>query len=139
MYTNILIPMDPDYTDNFDPLVKLALKVIEEGGTISTLYVNKNYIHHAMAATSPDKPTEIEKAILETVINKFEATVPEDVRGRVYTQRGVVHDEILRVSKRMQADLIIMSPNKRPWLDRFMGSNTRKVMTEAHCSVFVRR
>ncbi len=139
MYHNILIPMDPDYPDNFDSLVALSLKVVEEGGKVSTLYVNKNYIHHAMAATSSDKPTEIEKAVLEKVIEKFNCSVPEQVRGRVYTQRGVVHDEILRVSKRVGADLIIMSPNKRPWLDRFLGSNTRKVMLEAHCSVFVQR
>lgn len=139
MYHNILIPMDPDYLDHFDELVEFALEVVAAEGTISTLYVNKNYIHHRAAALSPERPTEIEQAVLGQVINKFEQVVPEAHRGKVYSQRGVVHDQILRIAKRTRADLIIMAPNKRPWLDYLLGSTTRKVVTDARCSVFVKR
>ncbi len=139
MYSNILIPMDPDYSDQFARQVELARHVLAEGGTISTLYVNQNYIHHRLAATSSARPTEIEQAVLDQVIALFEACVEPELRGHVYSQRGVVHDQILRIAKRTRVDLIIMGPNKRPLLDYFIGSNTRRVVSEASCSVFVQR
>jgi len=125
--------------ESFDALARLALRLVADEGTISTLYVNKNYIHHRIAAHSPECATEIEQAILEQVISKFEESIPEAHRGKVYSQRGVVHDEILRIARRTGVDLIIMSPNKRPWEDFFLGSTTRRVVAEARCSVLVER
>jgi nucleotide-binding universal stress UspA family protein len=139
MYSNILIPMDPDYADLFDRQVEVARRLLAPQGTISTLYVNQNYIHHALAATSPDRPTEIERAMIDRVVNRFEETVPDALRGRVFTQRGVVHDQIVRIANRTGVDLIIMMACKRPLARYFLGSNTRKVMTEAKCAVFVQR
>lgn len=139
MYNNILIPMDPDFSDQFGHLVELARRVLAEGGTISTLYVNQNYIHHRLAANLSNRPTEIEQEVLDQVIARFESCVEPELRGRVYSQRGVAHDQILRIARRIRADLIIMSPNKRPWLDCFLGSTTRRVVAEARCSVFVER
>lgn len=139
MYANILIPIDPDHADLFDAQVAAAEKLLSPGGKISTIYVNPTYIHHAMAATTPDQPTEVEQAVLDQVIERFEQCVAEDLRGQVYTQRGVVHDQILRIAKRIQADLIIMASCKKPLERYFLGSNTRKVMADAKCSVLIQR
>lgn len=139
MFRNILIPIDPDHADLFDKQVALAQRVLAENGAISTVYVNQNYIHHAMAATSPERPTEIEEAVLARIRELFLAEVPDAQRGQVYCRRGVVHDEILQQAKKMQADLIILAACKKPLERYFLGSNSRKVMMEAKCSVFVQR
>jgi len=139
MYNNILIPVDPDYMGNFDALVQLALRLVSDDGTISTLYVNRNYIHNRIAAQSPEFAKDIERAIVEQLVSHFEQAVPEAHRGKVYNQRGVVHDEILRIARRTRVDLIIMAPNKRPWEDFFLGSTTRRVVAEARCSVLIER
>ncbi|KEA64642.1 Universal stress protein F [Marinobacterium lacunae] len=139
MYSNILIPMDPDHADLFDAQVKAAQRLLADGGTISTIYVNQNYVHHVLAATSSDRPTEIEQAILKQVKALFEAEVPKEQRGHVYSRRGVVHDEIIKKAKAIKADLIIMAACKKPLERYFLGSNTRKVMMDASCSVFVQR
>ncbi|MBS99918.1 MAG: hypothetical protein CMI01_14725 [Oceanospirillaceae bacterium] len=139
MYSNILIPMDPDHADLFERQVEVAVRLLAPEGKISTLYVNQNYIHHALAATSPDRPTEIERAVIDRVMVRFEETVPKEMRGRVFSQRGVVHDQIIRIANRTGVDLIIMMACKRPLARYFLGSNTRKVMTEAKCAVFVQR
>jgi len=139
MYSNILIPMDPDHADLFDAQVQAARRLLSPDGTISTLYVNPNYVHHVLAATSSESPTEVEQAILQQVKALFEAEVPRELRGHVYSRRGVVHDEIVRKAKSIGADLIIMTACKNPLERYFLGSNTRKVMAEAQCSVFVQR
>ncbi|WP_432696713.1 universal stress protein [Marinobacterium sp. YM272] len=139
MYTNILIPMDPDHADLFPAQVEAAEKLLSSGGRISVLYVNPNYTHSLMAATTPDKPTEVEQAVLDQVIERFETCVSEALRGQVYSQRGVVHDQVLRVAGRIQADLIIMAACKKPLERYFLGSNTRKVTADAKCAVLVQR
>ncbi len=139
MYTNILIPMDPDHSDLFAAQVQAAEKLLSSGGKISVLYVNPTYTHSVMAATTPDQPTDVEQAVLDQVIERFEGSVSEELRGQVYTQRGVVHDQVVRIANRIHADLIIMAACKKPLERYFLGSNTRKVMADAKCSVLVQR
>lgn len=139
MYTNILIPMDPDHADLFEVQVSAAERLLSPGGKISTIYVNPTYIHHSMAATTPDKPTDVEQAVLDQVVERFESCVADELRGQVYTQRGVVHDQVVRIANRIHADLIIMTACKKPLERYFLGSNTRKVMADAKCAVLVQR
>lgn len=139
MYSRVLIPMDPDFSDLFDRQVEVALKLLAPEGKISVLYVNNNYVHHALASTTGDRPAEIENEIMAHAQEIVSKALPAEVLGKVICRRGIVHEEILQYAKKSHTDLIVMSVCKRPLERYLLGSNTRKVLTDARCAVFVAR
>ncbi len=68
-----------------------------------------------------------------------EAHIPEDIDVRHLVAQGSIYRRILRMSEKVEADLIVMPAHRMKLKDYLLGTNTAKVVRHAKCSVLVVR
>lgn len=140
MFSNILVPLHLDYTDNHEKLFAGALEVLADGGKLSLLYVNENKAH---GSVYPILDEENEKhynheAYLDLQKIAQKHALPEDIVN--YNIRdGSAHREILEEARRIKADAIVMMATKPGLGSYFISSTPERVVRHAACSVFVIR
>ena len=88
---------------------------------------------------SPSKKTEYNELEQAQIKLQEEAEKLEKDSGINVSQevvRGRIHEEIVRVSEEVEADLVIMGTHGRSgWEEFFVGSNAYRVVTQSACPV----
>ncbi|MDF1873840.1 universal stress protein [Vannielia sp.] len=135
MYKNILVPIIFDESRNSEEALKIAERVLEEGGKITALHVIEEVPSYA--ATYIDESrirqarTEVEAA-LATKLGDH-----KNISSRVVT--GHPGRTILEVAEDMGADLIVIASHRPGLQDYFLGSTAARVVRHAPCGVHVIR
>lgn len=138
MFKNILVPIHIAYSENHKKLFKGALDVLDDDGKMTLLFVNQNKIHATIAVYDESQTNYDHEALdkLKEIANKH--SLPLD-KVSFEVKEGISHDEILKKSKKMDADAIVMMATKPGLGSYFISSTAERVIRHAKCSVFVIR
>ena len=76
------------------------------------------------------------KKQLDDLVQK---TVPDDIKVRHIVAQGSIYGQIVGMSKKISADLIILTAHRPELKDYLLGPNAARVVRHAACSVMVIR
>jgi len=141
MYKHILLTVDPKEASSwrkalptsvelcraFDATLHLMTVVPDFGMTVVAQYFPEDF---------EEKATRAADAELRDLAR---AHLPADVTCRRIVANGTIYEEILRVSRDIDADLIVMASHRPELKDYLIGPNAARVVRHADCSVLVVR
>jgi len=76
------------------------------------------------------------KADLEAFSDSLESG---DLTVKAHVLRGIVYDQIVKLSDRIRSDIIVIGAHKPGFMDFFLGPNSARVARHAECSVMIIR
>ena len=136
MYAKILVPIHPSHKHSGINAIKIAKKLIDNGGEIILINV------------VDDIPTYIETELLlgfrdnskRLALEKLtEIAENEGVGSNVEIRTGHAANSILEAADSHNADLIIIASHQPGLTDYFLGSTAARVVRHAQCPVLVDR
>lgn len=136
MFKTILLPVDVAHLDEGRKTLDVALSIASPEATIVLLYVMEeipNWTDIDLPPNFKENSMQAAREALESIIQSTDSPVQIEVR------EGHAYSTILKEAESMNADLIILTSHKPGLKDYFIGSNTSKVVSHAHCSVVVVR
>ena len=135
MYKNILVPMALSRTQGNRSAVKVAERLLAEGGKITAIHVLDRL--PAMVATAMPKDHEQTRAA-ETL-----KLLGEQVEGPDGIEVDLVHAHpgrgIVDYAAEHDSDLIVVASSRPELSDLFLGSTAAWVVRDAACAVHVTR
>lgn len=135
MYKNILIPMALENAGNDGTAMKIARRLLDEGGNVTALHVIEAIPAYAVV-NLPDNYQEARRAEAMTSM-KAELGGDTDVNPVVVI--GHAGRTILDYADRQGCDCIILASHIPEMQDYFLGSTAAWVVRHAKCSVHVIR
>jgi len=139
-----------DFSESGDHAVGHAFRMAaDHGAEVLLLHVlelvvapNPLYAHYYPTDFfTPEIRERAEKDARDGLLERVPKTAPlATVPYRTVLTHGIPADEIIRVAKEQQADLIVISTHGRTGLKHlFMGSTAERVIRHVHCPVLVVR
>ncbi len=135
MYKNILIPVALDHGSDVSDEIKVARRLLSEGGKITLLSVVEQ-VPGYVAEYVTVKP---ESKILNEVGARLEAITegqPDLIHAVVSGNPGV---EITNFADKCGAELIVVGSHRPGLQEYFLGSTASRVVRRAPCAVLVLR
>lgn len=132
----ILIPTD--FSDLSNKAIKIALPMVKQlEGSVVFVHVLDLYIHPEDLTTLLDEGltyfTDRSITLLNDLVNR---TKEEGIDASYELEKGTPYDKIIRMAKKIRADLIMMGTHGRTGFDHmFMGSQAERVVRMASCPV----
>ncbi|GHF56834.1 universal stress protein [Seohaeicola zhoushanensis] len=141
MFDKVLLPIDLTYPESWDKALPAALKCAGTGGEVHLLGIVHD-LGSAMVASF--LPADFEKqaiARMQTALEEFQAKhLAGDPRVQLHVGHGHVPETILKVARKLDADLIVMASHPHGDLGTLLvGSNADKVVRHADRPVLVVR
>lgn len=140
MFKNILVTIHLQYVENHPKVLSTALKVLDEDGKITLLFVNENMKH---SSASPLLEESNQKNYNKEALEKLKEIADKYSLPREKVifkiREGVSHQEIIEEAKKIKADTIIMMASRPGLKSYFIGTTAERVIRHANCSVFVLR
>ncbi len=142
MYKNILFPVDITEDENswknplsvaidqakaFKAKLHIVTVVSDYGMSIVQQYFPQGSIEKVVERTKQD--------LQDFVTNN----IPKEIQGEQIVIKGSVYECIIKVSKNVGADLIVMSAHRPELSDYLLGPNAAKVVRHSDKSVLVVR
>jgi nucleotide-binding universal stress UspA family protein len=110
------------------------------GGDLIVTYVVEDRLPPLIVAHTPDVP-ELLKRHRESAGKALEDYVGQHLPGRhveTVIRQGIVHDEIVRLARERQADVIVVGMHGHGYLAHALaGSTAERVLHHAPCPVLV--
>ena len=135
MYTNILVPIDPDHGDA-EAALAMARRLAEDStATITALTVVAPIPTYAAAQI----PEDVLKNTHQSVVDKLRQIVGP--RSEIVTDviHGAPGIQIVEYAKSKGVDCIVIASHKPGLADYFLGSTAARVVRHAQCTVHVMR
>ena len=142
MYKDILLPVDLQDSISWQKSKADAVELARVFA--ATLHVMTVVPTYHMSIVGSFFPQGYEQKMLEAArvkLHEFvrEHIAGENLRAQHIVGHGTVYEEVLRVAREIDADLIILGAS-RPLAGQFLpGPNAARVMSHAQCSVLVAR
>lgn len=141
MYDDILVPVDLEDRDSWGRALKHAVALAQAFG--SRLHLLTVVPDFGMAIVSQYFPEDYEARVLEEARQHLHDLSRDDIPAGVEVQHivghGRVYDEILRVAREIDCDLILMASHRPELRDYLLGPNAARVVRHADRSVLVVR
>lgn len=136
MYTHILVPVVLDPAHPPDESIRVADKLLADGGRVSLLHVMEE-IPAYIATQIPKKILEDGEAGVKAQLNSMAAEVSAPCETHVI--HGQAGQSIVDYAEAHGADCIIVRSHKPELADYLLGSTAARVVRHATCSVHVIR
>jgi nucleotide-binding universal stress UspA family protein len=141
MYKKIILPVDLDQESSWAKALPVAVEYCQIfGARLHMLTVLPDFGVGLIGSYFP--PDFAEKAVAEARA-RLEALVAEKVSSNIdatcHVAQGAVYEEILSVSRDVQADLIVMASHRPELKDYLLGPNAARVVRHSDISVLVVR
>lgn len=141
MYKDILVPIDLDDETSWKNALKHAVELARAFG--SRLHLMTVVPDFGMSIVSQYFPEDYERKALEETRERLhdftKDHIPEGVAVQHIVGHGRVYEEILRVAKETNCDLILMASHRPELRDYLLGPNAARVVRHADRSVLVVR
>lgn len=62
-----------------------------------------------------------------------------DTKVKTHVLRGIVYEEIVKLSDRIKSEIVVIGAHKPGFMDFFLGPNAARVARHAECSVMIVR
>ena len=141
MYENILLPLDLNERSSWDKTLPAACGMAQiSGGTLHVITVlpdqGMNLVGHYFPEGAWEEAAATAREELRKIAEEF---VPEDVTLELKVVQGSVHEQILVMAERIDADPIVMAARRAGLADFLLGDNAyRGVRRYAHSVMVVR-
>ena len=141
MLKNILLPVDLDHEALWTKALPVACSLAERDN--ASLHVLTIVPDFGMSAVSQYFPENYREETMERELAKLNAfvkeQVPDSIASRSILGERTIYEAILNVPEKIEADLIVLAP-QRPELKNFhLGPNAARVVRHAECSVYIVR
>ncbi|APX12208.1 universal stress protein [Tateyamaria omphalii] len=141
MFKTLLLAVDVNAPEGAARSAEAAFSMARaEGATLHLLNVVPDtgmaIVGASMAADSMKNALAAAKSELE---RWAKANVPDDVSHHVHVAEGTVYDQIIRTSRTLDIDAIIVGAHRPELKDYLIGPNAARVARHATQSVFVVR
>ena len=141
MYKNIVVPVDltdkPSTKAIFAPALEFVnafgaklhlVHIIPDFGTkIVEDYLPRNWMSDQRKKYNDQ---------MERIIKKY---IPEEIKVDYYIGRGAIYDGVINYSRKIEADLILVSAVRPQLRDYMLGPNASKIVRHSSISVLVVR
>ena len=140
MFNKILIPVDLENIEFAEKAMKVAIQQAKDSG--ASIHVVTAIPGFGMSMVGSFFPEDAMEKALTAVAKKLKAYVekeiPKDIKHSFKALQGKAHKEILRESKAVSADLIVIPSHNHKKVDRvLLGSCTSRIVERAKVSVMV--
>jgi nucleotide-binding universal stress UspA family protein len=139
MYKHILVAVD--LNDESHLSVDVAAEYAKAFG--STLHIMTVLPDYGMSMVGSFFPKDYEKQMLEKTtesLHEFvKLHVPDEIPVQHIVGLGTVYQEVLRISEKIDCDLIIIGTHRPDMKDYLLGPNADRVSLHAKCSVLIVR
>ncbi len=136
MYKKIAVPIDLSHVESGMRAIKIAKKLIDEGGKILLINVVED-IPTYIAAELPVNMLDDSKNQALTELRKAAKT--SGITAEIEVRTGRAAPAILDSVEENSADLIVVASHRPGLSDYFLGSTAARVVRHAQCPVFVDR
>lgn len=141
MFSDILLPIDLTHESSWSKALPVALRLAETFA--ARLHLMTVIPDFGMTIVAQFFPEDYEEKALETArdaLHRFsQDNVPENVAVQHIVCHGTVYEEIIRESKAIGADLVVMTAHRPELRDYLLGPNAARVVRHAPVSVMVIR
>ena len=141
MVKNILLTVDLNDESSWKKALPAAVEYCQAFG--STLHVATVIPDFGLGAVGAYFPTDFAEKALAKAKEDLQAFVGERVPSDVETRRsvgyGTVYEEILKIAKETDCDMIVIASHRPELKDYLLGPNAARVVRHAGCSVLVVR
>jgi len=140
MSDRILVAVDIGETDIASPALEAAVEVARtSGGSIRLVYVRSPIPVTRMDFIPPEYFEEQEK-LAASKLADLARTIPLDAaRVSTASRFGAAYVGVLEEAREWNADLIVVGAHQPTIATYLLGSNAKKIVRHAHCSVLVVR
>ncbi len=141
MYKELLLPVDLNSEASWEKALPTVLALAEKFD--ARLHVMTVVPDFGMAIVGTFFPKDFEKKALKQANEALHAWVKQRVPAGVIVQHvvahGTVYEEVLRVAREIDADLIVMASHRPELKDYLLGPNAARIVRHADRSVMVVR
>jgi universal stress protein F len=136
MYNTILVPIDPSHKHSGVNAIKIAKKLIKDGGEIILLSV----LADIPAFVEVQLPNDIRDNARKQTLAELKNIAKENgIGSKVQIRTGHAANSILEAADSHSADLIIIASHQPGLTNYFLGSTAARVVRYAQCPVLVDR
>lgn len=136
MYDTILVPIDLSHKHSGVNAIKIAKKLINDGGKIILISV----LDDVPAYVEAEIPQGLrENAKKEALLQLTKIAKENGIGSNILLRLGRAASTILETAETHSADLIIIASHKPGLSDYFLGSTAARVVRHAQCPVLVER
>jgi len=135
MYKNILVPVSLEDDRDVEGAIKVARKLVSEGGKINLLHVVEHVPGYAITYLSLEYLTERRKAVAAE-LESMAANIPNGSSDVVTGHSGRT---ILDWAFKHDSDCIVIASHRPGMQDMLLGSTATQVVRHANCAVHVVR
>ncbi|MCW9034680.1 MAG: universal stress protein [Rhodospirillales bacterium] len=141
MFKSILLAVDLDDQAAWEKTLPIAIQQARaSNGNLHILTVVPDFGMSVVGQFFPDNYTEkMAEKLLKHIKDFEDEHVPEDVNSRCIVGEGTVYETILKISKEVKADLIVIGAHRPDLKDYLLGPNAARVVRHATASVMVVR
>ncbi|MHA1565371.1 MAG: universal stress protein [Alphaproteobacteria bacterium] len=94
---------------------------------------------YIQAYIPPEMKANVEKDAKKD-LDAFSASLEDGMTTiKTHVLRGIIYAEIIKLSERIKADIIVVGAHKPGFIDFFQGPNSTRVARHAECSVMIVR
>ena len=141
MYKDILAAIDIEHLEQQGDVLETAKKLaVSEGARLHVVSVVPDISSSLVGFNLSEKARQ---EGLSQVDGKLHAHVRTVVGDACPVQHivgmGKVYEEVIKLSEKLQIDLIVMGAHRPAFRDYLLGSNAARVTRHATCSVFIVR
>ncbi len=141
MYKTILLTVDLNQESSWKKALPEAVEYSQvSGATLHVVTVIPDFGLGAVGAYFPEDFAEQALAKAKEDLRAFVGEhVPSGVETRHSVGYGTVYEEILRIAKETECDMIVIAAHRPELKDYLLGPNAARVVRHAGCSVLVVR
>lgn len=141
MYQNILVAIDLDDPSDLNRTLKTAVELNQATG--HCLHVMTVLPTFGMSMVGQFFPKGYEKEMADKLLarlrEEIKPHIPDGMKVQHIVGEGSVYETVLRMAKRVDADLIIIGAHRPELKDYLLGPNAARVVRHADVSVLVVR
>ncbi|SES13306.1 MULTISPECIES: universal stress protein [Halopseudomonas] len=142
MYKVILVPVDIDHKASWAKSLPTAIQLCQTyGASLHLVSIIPSVRMPMVDGFFPEDFTATAKKKMKEALQAFAAKqVPAELKAKLIVVDGKAYEGILRVAKKINADLIVMSTHKRKRIEDYLiGTNAMRVLQQSKVSVLVVR
>ena len=135
MFKKILIPVAPDHGSSHQDSLKIARRLMAEGGKITLLAVIESAPSYVAEYATVAPQDKVQDAVLAQLKDLAAGQGDVEVAAVSGTPGAVIPD----FAAQHRHDLILVQSHRPDLQDYFLGSTAARVVRRAHCAVFTLR
>lgn len=136
MYKKIIVPVDMAQLEKGEKILRKAMALLDEGGSIVLLNVTENLPGYLTIEVPADF---IDRNVADATARLKSLNEAVGAGAEIVVKVGAPANEILTVATAAAADLIIVASHQPNFSNYLLGATADRVVRHAVCSVLVDR